>query len=42
MNSMSSVWWERSVAAFSDYADYPEKTAREVPVFVLTPTSNVP
>lgn len=30
-------WWERAVAAFPDYADYQEKTDREIPVFVLTP-----
>jgi deazaflavin-dependent oxidoreductase (nitroreductase family) len=32
-----AVWWERSVAAFPDYADYQKKTTREIPVFVLTP-----
>lgn len=31
-----SLWWERSVAAFPDYADYQKKTDREIPVFVLT------
>lgn len=30
-------WWERAVAAFPDYADYQEKTDREIPVFVLEP-----
>ena len=30
-----AVWWERSVAAYPDYADYQEKTDREIPVFVL-------
>jgi deazaflavin-dependent oxidoreductase (nitroreductase family) len=30
------VWWERSVAAFPDYADYQKKTERVIPVFVLT------
>jgi deazaflavin-dependent oxidoreductase (nitroreductase family) len=30
-------WWERAVAAYPDYADYQEKTDREIPVFVLTP-----
>jgi len=34
-----AVWWERAVAAYPDYADYQEKTAREIPVFVLTPKS---
>jgi deazaflavin-dependent oxidoreductase (nitroreductase family) len=28
-------WWERAVAAFSDYADYQRKTDREIPVFVV-------
>jgi deazaflavin-dependent oxidoreductase (nitroreductase family) len=31
-------WWERSVAAYPDYADYQAKTARRIPVFVLEPT----
>ncbi|UFR00695.1 nitroreductase family deazaflavin-dependent oxidoreductase [Streptomyces sp. Go40/10] len=30
-------WWERAVAAFPPYADYQEKTSREIPVFVLEP-----
>lgn len=32
-----AVWWKRAVAAYPDYADYQEKTTREIPVFVLTP-----
>lgn len=32
-----AVWWERTVAAYPDYADYQKKTTREIPVFVLTP-----
>jgi deazaflavin-dependent oxidoreductase (nitroreductase family) len=35
-----AVWWERAVAAFPNYADYQEKTEREIPVFVLTPMEN--
>ena len=35
-----AVWWERSVAAFADYADYQKKTSREIPVFVLTPMAD--
>jgi deazaflavin-dependent oxidoreductase (nitroreductase family) len=27
-------WWERAVAAYPPYAEYQEKTAREIPVFV--------
>ena len=30
-------WWERAVAAFPDYADYQQRTDREIPVFVLEP-----
>jgi deazaflavin-dependent oxidoreductase (nitroreductase family) len=32
-----AVWWDRAVAAYPDYADYQQKTTREIPVFVLTP-----
>ncbi|KFG71788.1 nitroreductase family deazaflavin-dependent oxidoreductase [Streptomyces mutabilis] len=32
-----AVWWERAVAAYPPYADYQEKTEREIPVFVLEP-----
>ncbi|MFD4975509.1 nitroreductase family deazaflavin-dependent oxidoreductase [Streptomyces sp. NPDC058424] len=32
-------WWERAVAAFPPYADYQEKTSREIPVFVLEPAA---
>jgi deazaflavin-dependent oxidoreductase (nitroreductase family) len=32
------LWWERSVAAFPDYANYQTKTERVIPVFVLTET----
>ncbi len=32
-----ALWWERAVAAFHDYADYQEKTAREIPVFLAEP-----
>lgn len=34
-----AVWWERSVAAYPDYADYQTKTDREIPVFVLEPVA---
>ncbi|WP_166850691.1 nitroreductase family deazaflavin-dependent oxidoreductase [Isoptericola sp. BMS4] len=30
-----ALWWERSVAAYPDYAEYQKKTDREIPVFVL-------
>lgn len=35
-----AIWWERSVAAYPDYADYQAKTERSIPVFVLTPTAH--
>ena len=28
-------WWERCVAQYSPYAEYQEKTDREIPVFLL-------
>jgi F420H(2)-dependent quinone reductase len=34
-----AVWWERAVAAYPPYAEYQEKTDRQIPVFVLTPVS---
>ncbi|MGW0998578.1 nitroreductase family deazaflavin-dependent oxidoreductase [Streptomyces sp. NPDC002520] len=30
-------WWERAVAAYPPYAEYQEKTTREIPLFVLDP-----
>ncbi|MFI6894122.1 nitroreductase family deazaflavin-dependent oxidoreductase [Streptomyces sp. NPDC050256] len=30
-----ALWWERAVEAYPDYADYQEKTDREIPVLVL-------
>jgi deazaflavin-dependent oxidoreductase (nitroreductase family) len=32
-------WWERSVAAFPPYAEYQQKTTRQIPVFVLEPAN---
>ncbi|MFE4412039.1 nitroreductase family deazaflavin-dependent oxidoreductase [Streptomyces sp. NPDC056821] len=34
-------WWERAVAAFPPYAEYQEKTSREIPVFVLEPAAGI-
>ncbi|ONK11295.1 nitroreductase family deazaflavin-dependent oxidoreductase [Streptomyces sp. MP131-18] len=34
-----AVWWDRAVEAYPDYADYQEKTDREIPVFVLEPAA---
>ena len=28
-------WWERAVAQYAPYAEYQEKTDREIPVFLL-------
>ena len=33
-----ATWWERAVATWPDYAGYQERTSRQIPVFVLTPT----
>lgn len=30
-----ALWWERAVAAYPDYAQYQERTERQIPVFVL-------
>jgi F420H(2)-dependent quinone reductase len=32
-----AAWWERAVAAFPPYAEYQQKTDREIPVLVATP-----
>ena len=29
-----AVWWERAVAAYPPYAEYQQRTEREIPVFV--------
>lgn len=34
-----SVWWERAVAAYPEYANYQTKTDRQIPVFVLEKAS---
>ncbi|MGO8886435.1 MAG: nitroreductase family deazaflavin-dependent oxidoreductase [Streptosporangiaceae bacterium] len=33
-------WWERAVAAYPSYAEYQQKTARQIPVFVLEPAGD--
>jgi F420H(2)-dependent quinone reductase len=33
-----TTWWERAVAAYPPYAEYQQKTRREIPVFVASPT----
>ena len=32
-------WWKRAVAVYPSYADYQQKTTREIPVFVLEPAA---
>ncbi|HEX3539913.1 MAG TPA: nitroreductase family deazaflavin-dependent oxidoreductase [Acidimicrobiales bacterium] len=34
-------WWERAVAAYPPYAEYQQKTARPIPVFVARPRRDV-
>ena len=31
-----AVWWERAVTAYPPYAEYQERTERQIPVFVAT------
>jgi deazaflavin-dependent oxidoreductase (nitroreductase family) len=31
-----AIWWDRAVAAYPPYADYQERTDREIPVFLAT------
>jgi F420H(2)-dependent quinone reductase len=32
-------WWQRAVAAYPPYAEYQQKTTRQIPVFVLEPVA---
>jgi deazaflavin-dependent oxidoreductase (nitroreductase family) len=32
-----ATWWERAVAAYPPYAEYQEKTDRQIPLFIVTP-----
>jgi deazaflavin-dependent oxidoreductase (nitroreductase family) len=34
-----ATWWKRAVEAFPNYAEYQEKTDRQIPVFLLEPVS---
>ena len=38
--SERAQWWERAVAAYPPYAEYQQKTTREIPVFVLEPAAS--
>ncbi len=33
-------WWEKAVAAYPPYAEYQEKTDRQIPVFVASPVAS--
>jgi F420H(2)-dependent quinone reductase len=33
-------WWERAVAAYPPYAEYQQKTSRQIPVFILEPAAS--
>ncbi len=33
-----AIWWERAVAAYPPYAEYQQRTSRQIPVFVLERT----
>jgi deazaflavin-dependent oxidoreductase (nitroreductase family) len=33
------VWWERAVDLYAPYAEYQERTDREIPVFLLEPVA---
>jgi deazaflavin-dependent oxidoreductase (nitroreductase family) len=33
-------WWKRAVEVFPNYAEYQQKTSREIPVFLLEPTAS--
>ena len=32
-----AAWWARAVAAYPPYAEYQQRTTRQIPVFVLEP-----
>ncbi|HEV7536865.1 MAG TPA: nitroreductase family deazaflavin-dependent oxidoreductase [Acidimicrobiia bacterium] len=32
-----AAWWDRAVAAYPPYAEYQQKTDRQIPVFVASP-----
>jgi deazaflavin-dependent oxidoreductase (nitroreductase family) len=33
-------WWKRAVEVFPNYAEYQQKTSREIPVFILEPAAS--
>lgn len=34
-----AAWWDRAVAVFPNYAEYQDKTDREIPIFVTDPAA---
>jgi deazaflavin-dependent oxidoreductase (nitroreductase family) len=32
-----AVWWQRAIAAYPPYADYQQRTDRQIPVFIASP-----
>jgi deazaflavin-dependent oxidoreductase (nitroreductase family) len=37
-----AAWWDRAVAAYPPYAEYQQKTDRQIPVFVASPKAGRP
>ncbi|MGH9078944.1 MAG: nitroreductase family deazaflavin-dependent oxidoreductase [Acidimicrobiales bacterium] len=35
-----AAWWDRAVAAYPDYAEYQQRTERQIPLFVLEPVTD--
>ena len=33
-------WWKRAVEVYPSYAEYQQKTSREIPVFILEPAAS--
>jgi deazaflavin-dependent oxidoreductase (nitroreductase family) len=33
-------WWKRAVEVYPSYAEYQQKTNREIPVFILEPAAS--
>jgi F420H(2)-dependent quinone reductase len=34
------IWWDRAVAAFPPYAEYQQRTDRQIPLLVLEPVED--
>ncbi len=35
-----AIWWKRAIDAYPDYAEYQQRTERQIPVFVLEPAAD--